>query len=992
MSFKDNELIYSTDIDYEKLYSLDYAGVIQYAKEKFSLPLKSHMSFEAMAYTMLNTCKSVGLTPDNEQFLFIITNMNRVLCESCAGSGKTTMSQLSVMKYKLVDRIPAENILCLAYNNNAVEDMQNRHRELVNTLNKVLKASYEKALKEDRTTKSWGDIMISPDLRCKTIHSLAREWVITFHDHPKINIDPYNFFIDEDHMLFLMEKSALKAVEDNPLAFVPDSEFKNRKAADIDKNEVIAGFTVTPQNIDDLIRVYGFAKETLTIDKPDEWAPVMPNETGPNALNRRQMRLIFEVYEKYKRVSRKCDFNDLLNKFYTIVTDPEMNARLRMNYKVLLVDEYQDVTPSMLRIIKAFAEGYENIQNPSESIPRYDELKLICVGDTDQSIYGYRGTDPKNCIRFKADYMRPDIKDARILSMSVNRRCAKGILESAEKVIRSSAQRIDKPINGIREGGSCELVRFTTPEDQIEKVVSILRSMDKKEWGKTVICYRNNSSSQHIGLRLYRDKIPFRNLKSSEEMFSDKVSRFAQTVLKLFRSPNNREHAMFVLYRCLPTGRGFRKADLEELLKEKKDDIRFWELDIGSKSNNSVEVANAMATIFNCYKIYKDGGTLAAFMPEMFALFDKKRNFFLRGSTEEQNSYYAAVREWYSRDITVYEQTTENNQTNDYIKSCINQGTCISMSTFHGLKGLEFKNVIIIDMYQNQIPGADYVKQCKLLNDPSTLMSNSASLDLVKKQAFATLEESKRLFYVAITRAKDKCWILEPAHGASELMVTLSPNVNKGHYLREDESSSRFVDIVSNSKDIFKESDIDVRSLKINANTNIDMGSVSLNISGSESDNAVVDLNIKSVDNTDFNLTNEFGTLDIELPDDLSIPLDMTKEEVSLKDDLSGKHIEEPGKLYRGLSSVVPTAIKKMDMSTEAFEDRLSVTNLEGALNDSSTPSKAVDMNEIPFDMQPTINSSGVAEHNETVDKTSKPNISGSANTQVNKFLSQFKK
>lgn len=706
---------YSTDIDYGRLFSLDQDGVIDYAYESFNGQDLSQKQFHMIGRSMLRACDAVGLNPDNEQLLFILSNVNRTLCESCAGSGKTTMSQMCVLRYKMIERIPSDQILCLAYNNNAVSDMINRHEELVYALNKQLKAAYMKAVQKGKAPSEWRNVMVDSKLRCKTIHAWAREWVTTYASRFKIrDLDKF-LLMDEDAVLWI-----------------------ERIISEYIKRKNLSSKTYVPSDMaSEVLRVYNFAKETLTLDDPESWAITMPENI--NGLKAEDLREIFRFYESLKTRRNKMDFVDLLYAFYELMTDATVVSRIRKNYSVLLLDEYQDTTPAMLRIVKAFAEG-----NQSKGIDRYDTLRLICVGDTDQAIYGYRGTDPLNCVRFKQDYKSAGVTDARILSMSVNRRCGQKILDVAREVIESNPERIKKPIKGIREAGLVNVLTYLSAADQSKHVINILRSIPNDEWGDTCICYRNNSSSRFLSIKLFEARIPFKNLKGGLNMFEDKVSRLYKDITLLFRFPSNKDKMISVFTKLFPLSRVLNKDAIEEIVNSMDDDDQFWKAPFEQYYNHIKNLQNIMNVLQNSYKLFRGGAMLSEFMPTLFRFFRAKDNIYFRNPSQQEMDYVQYMQDWYSQQISCGDLAKLTNDTYSLFDSEERVGRCVSLSSFHGLKGLEFKNVIIIDLDDSLFPGNELSRNSKL---------NPVQLNMIEREA-------RRLFYVAVTRAKDNVWLL----------------------------------------------------------------------------------------------------------------------------------------------------------------------------------------------------------------------------------------
>lgn len=740
-------LTYSTDIDYEFVKNASLQECIKYADDNFNIGNNGKVDMQKVANAMLSVCKTVGIMPDNEQLLFILANANRILCESCAGSGKTTISQLCVIKYKLTEHIPSREILCLAYNQNAVKDMQRRHEELVGVLNRSLQLTYKRMLEQGTTTKRWDEVKLDTSLRCTTIHALSLEWVKTYLNRFGIPESNGNkFVLEEDEGVRIIDKMARTLIDQINAAGTHHVYYTNDLASK-------------------LMQVYCFAKETISLNDPKQWALTISDSV--NGLNTGELQTIFTAYERAKTAYKRMDFNDLLYAFYDLLRDPEVLRRIRANYKVILMDEYQDVTPAMLRIIKLIAEGSEDI-----GVERYDNLRLICVGDTDQSIYGYRGTDPLNCLRFKQDYKRPDVTDAAIVSMSVNRRCSEAVLEAARKVITSNPERIQKPINGIREGGEVRILRYTSDADQVRQIIEILKSIPEKERGDTCIGYRNNASSKYLGIRLLQAQIPFHNLRSDQALFQDRVSKLAKNVFLLFKYPDSKNVIVDVLYSVLPYSRTLNLEEIKRVV-DSASDVNFWEINFKDYYGRVNNLESCLITLYNSYKLYKSGGVMATYMPQIFKMLRAKDYIYCKNASEQELNYLQYMQDWYTQPITIGELQTQTNKTYEKFNDAKVANCSVALSAFHSLKGLEFKHVILMDLSDPLFPGGELSR------------NKNAS-----PQQINTIEkEARRLFYVAITRAKDNCYALFSQRVPTRYLS----------YLQEDSPTTKFKDLMENS-------------------------------------------------------------------------------------------------------------------------------------------------------------------------------------------------
>lgn len=737
---------YKTDIDYDYLRTLDTNGVIDYAEEKFNLNTMSK-PFKKVAGQMLSVCNIVGLKPDNEQLLFILSDVRRCLCESCAGSGKTTMSQMSILKYKMIDKLLPSEMLCIAYNSNAVQDMVDRHRDIVMKVNGALRKTYDAMVKKGKATKPWSEVMINPTLQCTTFHALCREWVVTFAS--KLGINPHTFLLTEGQ----------------------DTELMTLLLTDmIAKRKLNIKFPA--QMASELLRVYAFARETLTIDKPHEWLSLVSDE-DLRVISSAQISELFQAYTNAKKRRGRMDFSDLIDAFYGLLHDKEILERIRSNYKVILVDEYQDITPAMLRVIRLIAEG-------EGDLPRYDDLRLICVGDTDQSIYGYRGTDPYNCVRFREDYGGQE--DTRILSMSTNRRCASKIIDKARLIITHNVERIDKPILGMREGGTVDVIEYGSQEEQMDKIVEVIKSIPHDEWRDTCICYRNNSSFRYIGIKLLENKIAARVLNDKYEVLRDDVSIFVDNVVNLFSYPSGKKYQLAVIPILAKMNRT-QMGTFTEIV-ESQEDTPFWEL---PNAEMSSALAKTLSTLHTCYKLHRSRAKLSEYMGTLIAMFCEsyRMAYKISHSSLQDKDFIDFMIRWYTQDVTYTELMKHVRDLESEVYSDIKLSNEVSLSTFHGLKGLEFKNVLIVDMAEKIFPGSDINKNGRM---------SSTQKDLA-------LKEAHRLLYVAVTRAKDKLWIFFPnskkaSAGVSEEQNSGNIQARRNGYM----DPSRFIKFFDDSK------------------------------------------------------------------------------------------------------------------------------------------------------------------------------------------------
>ena len=692
---------YKTDIDYEYIEGKSIEELLPYIHDNFvSEKLKNDPTyfFKRRYKMMLAVCTMLKIVPSPEQWVFLLSDAERMLCEACAGAGKTTMAQLKLVDAKLTRNTPGKNILALAYNNHAVKDMLDRHEEIMTRIN----AMKIPGLMRDR------------EICCSTFHSFCMGWV---QDYPeRFGINPKNYLLADSGVHEAMR-------------FAADAYAK--------KNAHLKLF-ISDAIITALISLYTFSKETLTRDTPESW-PMCSAYNDLNEIPLESIQTIFNLYENLKRLKKSMDFADVIDRMYELCLDPEVIARLRANYSIMLVDEYQDITPAMLRVIKAFMEG-----TPEKGIPPYVDGHLICIGDGDQSIYGFRGTDPDNCIRFRETYNCPDYLNC-ILSMSENRRCPSEIIKVARRVIESNDKRIDKPIRSIRDGGEIKVVEYFSQEDQMSQLVRALKAKPEEDLRQTCVCYRNLSSSYMLTIKLIEAGIPFRFGKGHMPL-TDKLSASLFDVFNMLSYPDNLAYIQAALYKVVPKSAKFTKTAISELLKIEEDqrkrggDLhRFWELEFDFETKQINGFVDAMKILHTCYIHQRRNEPMSRYVPYLIKLIRQYYlNWQLQRGTVLSEEYLEYINSWFSRSEPYSTFITRYRKLRDELKE--NQIKGVYLTTLHGLKGLEFDDVYIIDLDDGIFPGTE-------LNQ---------SRDLSQAQKDILENEARRLFYVAVTRTRDK--------------------------------------------------------------------------------------------------------------------------------------------------------------------------------------------------------------------------------------------
>lgn len=730
-------MIFETDLNYDKLYSFTEDELFNYIKENFVSPNTTYAdgySYEKSVKLMKVVCqKMLKISPSPEQWVFLLADCERLLCEACAGAGKTTMAQLRSIKDKLIHKIPGCNILALAYNTHAVEDMKLRHDSIIRQINNL----------------NIPDLHRDTNICCYTFHSFCKGWV-------------------ED---YLAEFGIVN--KNNYLMSDSEKKIAMGMALDLIKKKQTRSIFTTDATVDNLLSLYSYKRETLTEQSMNAWS-MCPSRADLAVLTDEQIAEIFVKYEKWKSLKRKMDFTDLISNMYLLCQRTDVMARIRANYSIFIVDEYQDMTPSMLRILRLITEGSEEF-----NIPAFDSARLTCIGDGDQSIYGFRGTDPDNCIRFKDTFNSPGHM-IRVTAMSENRRCPSEIIKYARAVIESNKLRINKPIQSIRDGGTVNAYKYSSCDDQMNMIIQKIRQIPENELADTCICYRNRSSSYMLGLALEEAGIPFKIVKGHSPL-TDKLSQSLFDVLNMLSYSDIYTYVKKALYKVIPKSSIFTKAAISDLLDCEEEASKntgnrksFTQIEYPASALGISGFTEALQILEHARVLHKNNRPMMNYIPDLIKLIRKYYLDWMNSKSKEiSEEYIQYITRWFSRDISYdnfmkeYQELVENTTKTE------RKG--VYCTTLHGLKGLEFKHVFIIDMSDSLFPGTE-------LNQ---------SKDLSASQKDVLECEARRLFYVALTRAKENLSVYFDSDIPSRYIRFFTPNKGLAEsykeYIHEDQ-------------------------------------------------------------------------------------------------------------------------------------------------------------------------------------------------------------
>lgn len=417
-------------------------------------------------------------------------------------------------------------------------------------------------------------------------------------------------------------------------------------------------------------------------------------------------------YDSMKKQMKVLDFTDyLLLMIEVLKSNEELRNMVQDRYKIIVADENQDFTALMNELLL-------QLYNPKKN-------RLIVVGDPDQTIYAFKGVSPDNIVNLVGA-----LEDVTVLGLDTNYRCPDKIVDAAKEILKLNILRFEKPIKTVKTGGEILFHPLETDVEQVDQVLSLLKKIGPEDYGKTVICYRNNSSAVIMGEELYYANIPF-SVLDDRRPFNNMVFRHIQNALLALQQKDNLTLNKG-LYRFMPVNKELWNNILEQNAKERRqylDDLVLKQ----PLPSGTVESFN----------ILKDIGARINSMPcsdyigVLFDLYCKYYfNFIAKTATPtvgEQGNlelFLARAKKFWSRPYLfdyMLQELSERNR---------DRPNAVTLSTFHGLKGLEFDYVIAIDFEDEVFPNYFSIEQRYSQNT-----------------AMEEKESENRLAYVLVTRA-----------------------------------------------------------------------------------------------------------------------------------------------------------------------------------------------------------------------------------------------
>jgi len=426
-----------------------------------------------------------------------------------------------------------------------------------------------------------------------------------------------------------------------------------------------------------------------------------------------------EIYNKYEaliRMEHKLDFDDMMLLCHNmLIQRPDVLQEYKKEIGYVLIDEYQDINPIQYELVKKIIYPHNN---------------LFVVGDDDQSIYGFRGCNPEIMLTFKDEFA-----DGKIITFPVNYRCTQAIVDAAGRVISNNEKRFKKEIHADKDSDKrVNFVAFESKEVEYEKIIFELKkigTLSADLFNNIAFLFRTNLDASYLAERLLKEKIPYQMKEKPYNPYDHFIAKDLLHYLHLKNGEYSLEHFIPVMNRPLryinrdavdTCNNWIDFNKLSQFYSDKdymKQNILKLEYDL--KRMQNMDIFAAINYIrkgigyddFLQKKAVESGIRADEYMKMADDIQNRMGEFVC---PEELQNHIDNFREHINRTTKSYSEKKKSG---------------VHIMTYHASKGLEFDTVFLPDCNEGIIP---YRKS--ITNEE--------------------IEEERRLFYVAMTRAKEK--------------------------------------------------------------------------------------------------------------------------------------------------------------------------------------------------------------------------------------------
>lgn len=434
---------------------------------------------------------------------------------------------------------------------------------------------------------------------------------------------------------------------------------------------------------------------------------------------------LYKQYEKYKELTGKYDFDDMLTGCYSLLkSHPDLLAKYQQRFRYFMVDEFQDINKVQYELIKLLSHDAKNV---------------CAVGDDDQAIYSFRGSDPKYILNFQKDF-----PGTHVVKLTENYRSSHEIVATANRMIRRNKNRMEKTMHAQHNFGPPPVL-FYPYDEELEATMIVSDIQEKiasgRKPGEFAILYRTHTMSRAIFERLAASNLPFVIEKDADSFYQRRVVSGMLAFMRLSLNPQDSKACANVLSALFLKQSILQELKAQTILQDCdyidafsfiKTGHAFQERKLQSVPSQ-IRSLKGMSPLVALEIIEKDLG---------YQEFVKKRGNdakLEKGSDDIRDLKVAANRfptvEAFLEHVDhMTAMVKEVKQLSRHFKDAI------QLTTIHRAKGLEYDSVYVLAAVDGSLP-------------------HDFALESYRKGELEPLEEERRLLYVGATRARRELYL-----------------------------------------------------------------------------------------------------------------------------------------------------------------------------------------------------------------------------------------
>lgn len=472
----------------------------------------------------------------------------------------------------------------------------------------------------------------------------------------------------------------------------------------------------------EILSKIGKAKDNLI-------TPTQYKRENENNFRENKIADIYTLYQKRLKNNNALDFDDLIFKTIELFsTNQEVLEFYQRKFKYIMIDEYQDTNKAQYEFVKFLAKSHKNI---------------CVVGDDDQCIYQWRGADIRNILDFEKDYPQ-----AKVIKLEENYRSKENILKAANSVIKNNSERKNKVLRTINEEGEkIKIYRAYSDLDEGDFIASEIKRIvdeEQREYKDFAILYRTNAQSRIFEDCFMKRDIPYRII-GGLKFYDRKEIKDIMAYLKFINNPDDEISLRRIVNVPKRNIGDATVSKLQDFANSIEDSL--YNVMVDSQSIPGLTARN-INSILKFVEIIEDFIVMKEQLPvSHFIEYILEKSNYMKELVDSKNPEDRSRVENLQELVTAaveFEKSSEDKTLSAFLEKTAlvsdidnfdQEADTVVLMTVHSAKGLEFPVVFMVGMENGIFPG-------------------SASLNDNRE-----MEESRRLCYVGITRAKEKLYM-----------------------------------------------------------------------------------------------------------------------------------------------------------------------------------------------------------------------------------------